>query len=169
MRLQTALILFILAVVAAFAALNWSTFTASADLSLVFSSVRMPLGLLMLGILVALTALFLAFAVNLQARALREARLHARELRAARELAERAEISRHTKLHQFLESELARQAHRSEENRTAILARNEQLERGLRTLIEQSGNTLSAYFAEYEDRLEKIAPPPANPDRKNNS
>lgn len=169
MRLQTVLILFILAVIAVFAALNWNIFTAAADFWLVFTSVRLPLGLLLLGLLAALTALFLAFAVNLQAKSLKEARLHARELRAARELAEKAELSRFTRLHQFLEGELARQAHRSEENRSAILDRNEQLERELRTQIEQSGNTLSAYFAEYEDRLEKASSPTENSDRKNNS
>ena len=159
MRLQTVLVLLILAILAAFAALNWNTFIASTDLSLAFTSVRIPLGLLMLGLLGALTALFLAFAINLQASALREARRHGRELRAARELAEKAELSRYTKLHQFLEGELARQAHLSEETRSAVLARVEQLERELRTLIEQSGNTLAAYFGEYEDRLEKTAPP----------
>lgn len=47
-----------------------------------------------------------------------------------------------------------------------MLARVEQLERELRTLIEQSGNTLAAYFGEYEDRLEKTKRPPQQPTEK---
>ncbi len=169
MRLQTIVIVVILIAIALFAAVNWKTFTDPTDLWLVFTSVRLPLGLLLLGLLAGLTALFLAFALNLQSRAFRDARLHARQLRAARELAEQAEISRYTKLHKYLEGELARQAHLIEENRSSALTRIEQIEGELKAQIEQSANTLAAYFGEYEDLLQKNAPPPENSDRKNNS
>ncbi len=154
MKLQTLVIVLILAAVAAFAGLNWNTFTAPTELSLGFTAVRIPLGLLMLGLLAGLTALFLAFAVNLQSRALKEARLHARQLRAARKLAEEAEASRYTKLRNFLGLELAKQTSLTGESRTAVLNRLEQLERDLTNLTEQAGNTLAAYIGEVEDRLE---------------
>ncbi|MHB1226798.1 MAG: hypothetical protein ACYC0O_04635 [Desulfurivibrionaceae bacterium] len=36
-----------------------------------------------------------------------------------------------------------------------MLARLDQLDRDLRSAVEQSGNTLAAYIGELEDRLEK--------------
>ncbi len=154
MKLQTIVIIFILALVAAFAGLNWNTFNDPAELSLGFTAVRLPLGLILLGLLAGLTALFLAFAVNLQARARKEAHLHARQLRAARKLAEDAEASRYTKLRNFLGLELAKQTGLTGEARTAVLNRIDQLERDLTNLTEQAGNTLAAYIGEVEDRLE---------------
>ncbi len=167
MKLHTAVVLLIAVVVAAFAALNWNTFIAPTELSLGVTAVRASLGLVMLGLVAALAIIFLAFAVSLQAAALKESRRQAAGLRAALDLAEKAEASRYTRLHKFLEGELARQSRLIEENRTAALARLERLEGELRTLIEQSGNTLAAYFGEYEDRLEKTAD--ANCDRENKS
>jgi len=167
MKLHTAVVLLIAVVVAAFAALNWDTFIAPAKLSLGVTEVRASLGLVMLGLAAALAIIFLAFAVSLQAAALKESRRQAAGLRAARELAEKAEASRYTRLHEFIEEELTRLGRLIEENRSAALDRVERLEGELRTLIEQSGNTLAAYFGEYEDRLEKSAA--ANTHRENNS
>ncbi|MDP8236694.1 MAG: hypothetical protein P9M08_09940 [Candidatus Erginobacter occultus] len=158
MKLHTAVVLLLAVAVAAFAALNWNTFISPTELSLGVTAVRASLGLVMLGLVAALAIIFLAFAVSLQAAALKESRRQAAELRAAQELAEKAEASRYTRLHKFLEGELARQARLIEENQAAALTRVERLELELRTLIEQSGNTLAAYFGEYEDRLEKTLP-----------
>ncbi len=169
MKLQTLVIILILALVAAFAGLNWNTFVAPTELSLGLASVRVPLGLLMLGLLAALTALFLAFAVNLQARARKEAHLHARRLRAAQKLAEDAESSRYTKLRDFLGLELAKQTSLTGETRTALLGRIARLERDLTTLTEQAGNTLAAYIGEVEDRLERSQTPAGEEDPENES
>ena len=38
-----------------------------------------------------------------------------------------------------------------------VLAKLEALERDLRLVVEQSGNTLAAYIGEIEDRLEQIS------------
>ncbi|MBS1219558.1 MAG: Signal transduction histidine kinase, partial [Proteobacteria bacterium] len=53
------------------------------------------------------------------------------------------------------------QAQRASDAHAGLLARIEQLERGLREQVEQSGNTLAAYIGELEDRLEKRGTPPA--------
>lgn len=155
MKLHTLLLLLILAAIAAFAALNWSVFITPTELSLGFTAVQMPLGLVMLGLLFFLAALFLVYIVYLQGSALLETRRHSRELLANKELADRAEASRFTELRAFMEEEFKKQIDLNAESKSSILERVDQLEHDLRSFVEQSGNTLAAYIGELEDRLEK--------------
>src|SRR5690606_27212683 len=128
MKLHSILLLVILAVIAVFAALNWEVFLSPTELSLGFTTAQIPLGLVMLGLLVFMTALFLMFVVYLQGSALLETRRHSRELQVNRELADHAEASRFTELRSFLEVELSKQAILNTESKTAVLARIDQLE-----------------------------------------
>ena len=155
MKVRTLFLLLTVAAIAVFTALNWSAFMAPATLSLGVANVQAPLGLVMLGLVAFLAALFLVFVVYLQTSVLLEARRYARELQASRELAGQAEASRFTELRGFLEAELTRQAGLDAESRVVVLARLDQLDRDLRTAVEQSGNTLAAYIGELEDRLER--------------
>jgi uncharacterized integral membrane protein len=162
MYLRTLLLLLVLGAIAAFAAVNWGAFTTPTSLSLVFTTVQAPLGLIMLGIAAILTALFLVFLVYLQTSVIIEARRHTRELRAQRELAEKAETSRFTELRTFLEAELPKLASQTAEIRTDVQTRLDQLDQNLRSAIEQGGNTLAAYIGELEDRLERGAGEPGS-------
>lgn len=141
MHLRNVALLVLLVLVALFAVLNWSVIMAPTTLSLGFAQVQAPLGLVLLGMLALVTAAFLFYLVYLQSSVLLEARRHARELQASRELADQAEASRFTELRAVLETRIA------------------QLERELRGAIEQSGNSLSAYVGELGDRLDKTRPP----------
>lgn len=162
MKTHTLLLLVILTAIAAFAALNWNVFIAPTELSLGFTTVQIPLGLVMLGLLIFVTALFLAFVVYLQASALLETRRYSRELQANRKLADQAEASRFTELRAFLDAELRKQASVNAEAKSGVIARIDLLEHQLRSHVEQSGNTLAAYIGELEDRLDKTRnPPPA--------
>lgn len=161
MKLHTVLLLLVFVLISLFAMLNWGVFLAPTELSLGYTTVQLPLGLVMLGLLAFVTTLFLAFVVYLQGSVLLEARRHSRELQTHRALADQAEASRFTELRSFLETELTKQSALSEESRTAILTRIDQLEHDFRLFMEQSGNTLAAYIGELEDRLEKITPPPS--------
>lgn len=154
------LLLIVLIVIVVFAMLNWQVFITPTDLSLGFTSVRMPLGLVMLGVLAFVSLLFLMYVVYLQASALLETRRQTSELRANRELAAQAEISRYTELRRYLEEELARQAQQNEEHTTTIMARINLLDTELRTLVEQTGNSLAASVGELEDRVESSGKPP---------
>lgn len=106
MSLITILLLLVLALIITFVAVNWSLFLAPATLSLVVGSVEAPLGLIMLALLGLLTAVFLVLLVALQTRVLLEARRHAKEMQAQRELADQAEASRFTELRNFISAEL---------------------------------------------------------------
>jgi uncharacterized integral membrane protein len=96
----------VLLLVVVFAALNWSVITAPTTLSLGFAQVQAPLGLVLLGILAILTAVFLFYLVYLQTSVLLEHRRHARALEASRELADQAEVSRFTELRAFVDQRL---------------------------------------------------------------
>ena len=107
MRVAIVLLLLVLAGTAAFVTLNWGAVITPVDLSLGVGMVKMPLGLVMLGLLLAITALFLVFVLFLQTSVLLETRRQAKEIRASRDLADQAEASRFTELRSFLEAEFA--------------------------------------------------------------
>ena len=162
MRIGTILLLLVLAATAGFVMLNWDAVLAPADLSIGVTTVKMPLGLVMLGLMALITALFLILVVWLQTSVLLETRRQSREIKASRELADQAEASRFTELRSFIEAEFGRRGSgQGGESQAVVLARVEQLDRDLRLLIEQSGNTLAAYIGELEDRLEKTGLPPS--------
>lgn len=159
MKLFTLLLLLILTAIAGFAVLNWNIFITPTQLSLGFTTAQIPLGLVMLGLLAFLTALFLVFLLYLETSALLEARRHTRELQASRELAEQAEASRFTELRNFIEAEILKLTNLHTESESKAVAKIEQVENNLRVTIEQAGNTLAAYIGELEDRLEKTKNP----------
>ncbi len=155
MKIRTLFLLIVMGAITAFAVLNWSAFMAPTTLSLGVANIQAPLGLLLLGMLVFLVAVFLVFVVYLQTSVLIDTRRNARELQASQELAEKAEASRFTELRGFLEVELKKQADREGESKAAVLARLEQLDRDLHSRVEQLENVISAYIGELDDRLEK--------------
>lgn len=152
MSVRIVFLLLVFSALAVFTAVNWPAFIAPTPLSLLVTTVEAPLGLIMLVVTVALAVLFVAYAIYLQTSVLLEARQHARELKTQRELADQAEASRFTSLRNFLEGELMQLGAESKQARTEVLARLEQVERELRTSVEQSGNTLAAYLGEIEER-----------------
>ena len=161
MKIGTLFLLIVLVAISTFAALNWNAFITPTTLSLGVTTIQAPLGLIMIGLVAFITTLFLIFVIYLQTSVFLEARRHARELQTNRELADKAETSRFTELRTVLEVELKKQANLDAESRAAVLARLDQLDHDLRSVIEQSENTLSAYIGELEDRLEKGVHGPA--------
>lgn len=155
MQIRTVLFVIILGAIGGLAALNWETFNAPTELWLGVTVVQAPLGLVMLGLTAVLTAFFLIFIIYLQSSVLLEARRHAKELQANRELADQAEASRFTELRRFIELELRSVVQQDTETRTALLARLDRLDTELLAAVNQSGNTLAAYIGEVEDRLER--------------
>jgi biopolymer transport protein ExbB/TolQ len=156
MYLRTLLIIVVIGLLAVFALLNWSVFLAQTTLSVGFTTVEAPLGLILLSVTGVLTLLFLIYVVYLQSSALVESRRFSRELQAQREIADHAEASRFNQLQSFLTAEMGQLAQQTLESKTATLAKLDDVERDLRTAIEQSANTLAAYLGEIEDRFDRF-------------
>ncbi len=127
----------LLVLVGLFALLNWTAFTALTPLSLGFTNVQAPLGLMMLGLVAFLCVLFAVWVISLQATSLMDARRQTKELQAQRDLADKAEASRFTEL------------------RAALMARLDRLQDESRVTLDQNSNAVAASLGELEDRLER--------------
>ncbi len=140
-----ALVFFLVLVLAGlFALINWPAFSALTPLSLGFTTVQAPLGLIMLGFIAFLCVLFTVWVISLQASSLLESRRQTRELQAQRDLADKAEASRFTEL------------------RAELMARLDRLQSDSRNAVEQNANAVAAQLGQLEDRLERdrsLAPP----------
>jgi DNA anti-recombination protein RmuC len=156
MRARIVILLIVIALIAVFAALNWNEFMRPAPLSLAFDTVTAPLGLVMLCITAAVAVIFLLSGILTQSAVLLEKRQWSRELREQRDLASRAEASRFTELRTALDERLGALAEQLRASELALTSRSDRLEAELRTSVEHTGNTLSAYIGEVEDRLEQF-------------
>jgi uncharacterized integral membrane protein len=127
----------VLLLVGLFALANWGAFVALTPLSLGFTTMQAPLGLIMLALVAFLCVLFTVWVITLQARSMKDARRQTKELQAQRDLADKAEASRFTEL------------------RAELMARLDRLQADARLAVEQSGNAVAAHVGELEDRLER--------------
>ena len=155
MKIFGLLLLLTLAATAGLVFFNWHIYIAPTELSLGFTIIQVPLGLVMLGLLIFITALFLMNMVYLQSSVLLERFHHSRELEADRKLVDQAEKSRLTELRSFFEAELSKQAEFDAELKAEVFTRFDLIEDNLHTIIQQSENSLAAYIGELEDRMEK--------------
>jgi len=155
MRIRTIALIVAIVLIAGFAALNVDEFSRTSVLSLGFTTVQVPLGMVMLLLLGVVLLVFLATTLYLQSTHLLETRQTARELHAQRELADKAEASRFTELRTYLEAQSLAVQQREGAHATVLAERLAQTQQQLSSKIEQSGNTLAAYIGELEDRLER--------------
>jgi len=133
MKLRSLFMLLVLVAIAGFTVLNWRAILTPTSLNLGVADVQAPLGLIMLGLVVFLIALFLVYVLYLQTTVMFDARANAKELAANRKLADQAEASRFT----------------------TLTERIDRLEKDLKLAIEQSGNSVAAAIAEMDDRLKR--------------
>lgn len=140
------LLLVLVVLLAAFVALNWSAFREAQELSVGFSRLEAPLGLVMLGVVALVAIVFLVYALGMRTSGLVEARKYSRELEAARRLADESEASRLSEMRQYLEVEL-----------TAIAEVVAAEAAATREHLTQTENTLHAYLGEIDDYLKRGA------------
>ena len=155
MRIRTIFLILAIVLVAGFAALNVDEFTRNSVLSLGFTTVQVPLGLVMLALLVATMLVFLATTIYIQSTHLIETRNNARELSAQRELADKAEVSRFTELLASMETQAVASQQREAATARASDDRLAQALSALLARLDVSDNTTAAYMGQIEDRLER--------------
>lgn len=153
MRLKTLLFIIAIGLMAAFVVLNVDEFTRTSTLNLGITTMQLPLGLTMLGLLVIGLLVFLATALVMRSSNLLETRKFSKELTAQRELADKAEASRFTELQAYLASQAVLSATQTAEAKTAAEQRMTQMERTLLERLEQIDNTNAAYWGQHDDAL----------------
>lgn len=141
----------VLGIIAFFGFMNWPALNTSVPLWIGVATVNAPLGTVVLSLFGIVVLLMLME----QSAALGETRRHSRDMTAQRKLADEAEASRFTELRTYLSGELARTDQRAVDTQNALIARVDQLERALRTALEQQGNSLAATIGELDDRIER--------------
>jgi hypothetical protein len=155
LKIVTVIVFLLALAFAAFAVLNWSAIAAPTALSIGFTTVHAPLGLILLTGSGVITAAFVSFVVYQQVSALLEARRFARDLHAERALADKAEASRFTDLRTYLEGELRALNERAAAARAETDARMGQLEVRLADRLTEVANGLSAHVSEVEDKIDR--------------
>ncbi|MHB1201057.1 MAG: hypothetical protein ACYCZ6_16175 [Polaromonas sp.] len=155
MRIRTIVLILAIVLLAAFVALNVDEFMRVSVLSLGFMTVQVSLGLLMLALLGAATAVFLGSALYMQSTNLLEMRKHTRELNTQRELADKAEASRFTELQNFLAAQAAAEQQREAATAAILTEHLARLQQALLARIEQSDNTMAAFMGQIDDKLER--------------
>ena len=153
MRFRTILMILAILLVAGFVALNVDEFTRISLLSLGFTTIQLPLGLVMLVLLIASVLIFLASTIYMQSRHVLEARTHTRELNTQRELADKAEASRFTELRTFLEEQVLAEQRRESALGTVMADRFAQQQQVMLARLDQMDNTLAAHIGQLEDQL----------------
>lgn len=146
MNLRTLSLLVTVALIALLAAFNWNTLAAPSTVSLGVTEVQAPLGVLMLALTCLLGIFFIAYVLWLQGSVLMEARRHAKEMQAQRDLADKAEASRFTELRTVLEDLHAR-------DKETLLARLDVLEAHLVQRAQESDNSTAAYVGQLEQQV----------------
>lgn len=159
MNFSTLLVVVVVVALAALALFNWPAISAVTSVSLGMAHVQAPLGLLLLAFTAALGVLFVVHSVVQQTRAGSEARRHAKELAAQRDLADRAEASRFSELRAFLDAELRRLDAQAADQRAGVVTRIDGLEAALRAKVDEATRTLSAYVGEVDDKLDRLHTP----------
>lgn len=152
MKSRIALLTLIIVLIGALAFFNFSYLTQNVQMSLGFTTMEAPLGLILMGLTTLMAIVFVAYVIAMQGTWLLEARAHAKEMTAQRELADKAEASRFTELRIAIEN-----LHREEERR--LLERMDRLEAHLHARAQESDNSTAAYVGQLEQQLRKTTTP----------
>jgi len=151
MNVLGAVILVALFLLAVFTLANWSVLAAPTPLSFVAFHVEGPLGVILLGVTLALVALFALYALALRTNMLMDSRRHHQELQAQRKLAESAEASRLSELRSEVAHEFARLHDAIGQADTHL----DRVEQSMRQSTNETANGLAALVGEMDDKIDR--------------
>jgi uncharacterized integral membrane protein len=155
MKIRTVILIVGVLLVASFSALNLNEILRPTSINLGVAAVEAPLGLVLLGLMVAMLCFFLIAMVLLQTGHLMELRHTTKELKEQRVLADQAEQSRFTELSHLLKSQASTQQAQQASADQTLFAHMAELEQKLLTRLDESHNGLAAAIGEMEDRIER--------------
>lgn len=146
MKSRVTLLVLIIVLIGALAFFNFSYLAQEVPMSLGFTTLEAPLGLILIALTALMAIVFIAYVIAMQGTWLLEARAHAKEMQAQRELADKAEISRFTELRVAIEA-----LHKAEEQR--LMERMDSLETRLQAKVQESENSTAAYVGQLEQQM----------------
>jgi hypothetical protein len=154
MRARLIFIVVALALLAGFAALNWSEFNRITPLSFGILVTDAALGMVLLSALGATLLAWLISSAMHESRYMLESHRHGKALQAQRDLADKAEASRFTDLRQHIDMHLRENRQREAIAATEFEKAMVQSQRELRIQLEQMSRSLDTRLAELQGRME---------------
>lgn len=159
MSLRNFIVILVGVLLAAFSVLNWQAMSAPTTISLGLADVQAPLGLIMLGMLLGVVAIAALMVALHQTQWLVDARRMEKDLRHQRELADKAELSRFTRLQEHLDGQLQDIKDQLSQQETRIQDAVTRLQQATQDRVEEEARSLAAQVGELEDRVEQLLPP----------
>lgn len=153
MRARTVFLIIAIALLVGFAMLNVDEFTRASPINLGFTTMQVPLGLMMLVLTLAILLIFLATTLYMHSANLIENKRHSKELSAQRDLADKAEASRFTELRRFMESQNEAMIQRESIAANVAQDRLMQIQVALMRRLDQVDNTTAAHVGQMQDSL----------------
>ena len=151
MKSRIALLVLIIVLIGVLGFFNFPYLAQTVPMSLGFTTIDAPLGLILMALTALMAVVFIAYVIAMQGTWLLEARAHAKEMAAQRELADKAEASRFTELRIAIEN-----LHKEEERKLLerkLLERLDVLESHLQARAQESDNSTAAYVGQLEQQL----------------
>lgn len=156
MHLRTVFLLLLFILCSIFLIVNWEGVMANVTVNLLWTEIQAPLGLILLlgpGLLILIC---LVYGFVQQAGLSMELRRVNKQLQQARDLAQKAELSRFTELKSEMQKQITELQNQSAFRHSSLMAAIN----GVQAAVDESGqetvNSLSASVGEVEDRLSQL-------------
>lgn len=156
MHLRSVFLLILFVLCSVFLIVNWEGVMAEVNVNLLWTEIQAPLGLILLlgpGLLILLC---LIYGFVQQAALSMDLRRVNKQLQQARDLAQKAELSRFTELKNELQKQIMELQNQSAARHSSLMAAVNGVQAAVDESAQETVNSLSASVGEVEDRLSQL-------------
>ncbi len=156
MHLRSVFLLILFVLCSVFLIVNWEGVMAEVNVNLLCTEIQAPLGLILLlgpGLLILLC---LIYGFVQQAALSMDLRRVNKQLQQARDLAQKAELSRFTELKNELQKQITELQNQSAARHSSLMAAVNGVQAAVDESAQETVNSLSASVGEVEDRLSQL-------------
>lgn len=156
MHLRSVFLLLLFVLCSVFLIVNWEGVMAEVNVNLLWTEIQAPLGLILLmgpGLLILIC---LIYGFVQQAGLSMELRRVNKQLQQARDLAQKAELSRFTELKSVMQKQITELQNQSASRHSSLMAAVNGVQAAVDESAQETVNSLSASVGEVEDRLSQL-------------
>ena len=156
MHLRSVFLLLLFVLCSVFLVVNWEGVMAEVNVNLLWTEIQAPLGLILLmgpGLLILIC---LIYGFVQQAGLSMELRRVNKQLQQARDLAQKAELSRFTELKSEMQKQITELQNQSASRHSSLMAAVNGVQAAVDESAQETVNSLSASVGEVEDRLSQL-------------
>lgn len=156
MHLRSVFLLLLFVFCSVFLIVNWEGVMAEVNVNLLWTEIQAPLGLILLmgpGLLILIC---LIYGFVQQAGLSMELRRVNKQLQQARDLAQKAELSRFTELKSEMQKQITELQNQSASRHSSLMAAVNGVQAAVDESAQETVNSLSASVGEVEDRLSQL-------------